>query len=380
MIRLTLALLCLLSTLPLLADTTSLIVTGEGQTESEALQDAFRKAAEKSYGIYVYIDNKTENYELTRNEINTISQGFIRSYDILTTTRNPDRTFVTVQVILDKHQMLEMIRTKNLLSWDKVMRDAAQIEFRQDQLRRYKTLLENLTQDRKRLLEQAYTIELAGYEIDDIGFDYVRGSFLVTVAENNAFWMRYLEIIEMMQAGNKHYVHEGLFGLLSYKDCRGFRKYEHGIGIPVPTRVHKSLAPYLAPPIKIRVSIDQHQQELTLYKNAVFFGDVAHFTAPDMAGHKAECVNELAQSRMPFKSARWDSFFKRPNVYPYRVSKTNRDDLVIPLLDAARFYETPDREHFAISGTVLQIKVPFEFKNETELKQIEFNNIISIIG
>jgi hypothetical protein len=380
MIRLIVTLLCLITTLPVFAQTTSLTVTGEGPTVTHALQDAFRKAAEKSYGIYVYIDSKAENYQLTRNEINTISQGFIRGYEILTTTRNPEHVFVTVQVQLDKDQMMELIRTKKQLNWDQVMHDAAQIEFRQDQLRRYKTLLQNLTQDRKRLLEQAYTVELAGYEIDDIGVDYVRGSFLVTVAENNAFWMRYLEIIEMMQAGNEHFVHEGLFGEVAFADCTGFRRQDEGIGIPVSARVHKSLTPYLAPPIKIRVSIDQHERELTLYKNAVFFGDVAHFQAPGKVTKRADCVTELAQSRMPFKSASWDSFFKRPNVYPYRVTEKNRDDLVTPLLDAPRFYATPDREHFAISGAVVQIKIPFEFNNETELQQIRFNNIISIIS
>lgn len=58
----------------------TLVTSGEGQTENEAVNEALRSAIEQAYGVFVSANTDILNDELVKDEIVTVSSGNIHSY------------------------------------------------------------------------------------------------------------------------------------------------------------------------------------------------------------------------------------------------------------------------------------------------------------
>ena len=60
-----------------------LVASGEGMTETEAVQNALRSAIEQTYGVFVSANTDILNDDLVKDEVVTVSSGNIHSYKIL---------------------------------------------------------------------------------------------------------------------------------------------------------------------------------------------------------------------------------------------------------------------------------------------------------
>lgn len=69
--------------------TMTVIVTGMGLSEEEAIQNGKKKAAEEVF-VKVYSESQTKDFELVKNTVLTRSAGFIQSYEVLGRTITAD--------------------------------------------------------------------------------------------------------------------------------------------------------------------------------------------------------------------------------------------------------------------------------------------------
>lgn len=58
----------------------TLVTSGEGATENDAVNEALRSAIEQAYGVFVSANTDILNDELVKDEIVTVSSGNIHSY------------------------------------------------------------------------------------------------------------------------------------------------------------------------------------------------------------------------------------------------------------------------------------------------------------
>lgn len=62
-------------------------VTGAGESKSEAIRDALRKAVEKGAGTHIYSESKTSDFVLVKDTILARAAGFVQSYKEVTKAR-----------------------------------------------------------------------------------------------------------------------------------------------------------------------------------------------------------------------------------------------------------------------------------------------------
>jgi len=91
----------LMALLPALIFAETVTVEGTGQTQEEALHDAFRNAVERAVGIMIDSSTVTQNYAVVKDEIYAKSQGFIRDYQILSQRQQGRQTILSVKVTVD---------------------------------------------------------------------------------------------------------------------------------------------------------------------------------------------------------------------------------------------------------------------------------------
>ena len=70
--------------------TITLTVSGQGQTQDEAKQNALRNAIEQAFGTFISSNTEILNDELVKDEIVSISSGNIQNFDILSEVLIPD--------------------------------------------------------------------------------------------------------------------------------------------------------------------------------------------------------------------------------------------------------------------------------------------------
>ena len=85
-------------------DVISTTVSGDGINQDQAVQSALRNAVEQAYGAFLSSNTKFLNDELIQDEITSVAQGNILSYDILSVsqTKSGVKAFLSAQVSLTK--------------------------------------------------------------------------------------------------------------------------------------------------------------------------------------------------------------------------------------------------------------------------------------
>jgi len=91
----------LMALLPVLIFAQTVTVEGTGQTQEEALHDAFRNAVERAVGVMVDSSTVVQNYAVVKDEIYANSQGFIRDYEILSQRQQGRQVVLSVKVTVD---------------------------------------------------------------------------------------------------------------------------------------------------------------------------------------------------------------------------------------------------------------------------------------
>jgi hypothetical protein len=84
-------------------------VHGEGATEEQAKQNAFRTAIELSVGSVVVSDRKTINGNLIKNDILNYASGYITNYKVIDTVPLSNKTLVIVDVWVNSSKLADRI-------------------------------------------------------------------------------------------------------------------------------------------------------------------------------------------------------------------------------------------------------------------------------
>lgn len=94
-------------------DEVTLVVSADGATKEEATKVALRSAIEQAYGTFVSANTTILNDELVKDEIVTVSQGNIKSYQEIASERTPDgKNFVTLRATVCISKLVSYAKSK----------------------------------------------------------------------------------------------------------------------------------------------------------------------------------------------------------------------------------------------------------------------------
>jgi len=68
-------------------------VSGNGKTQDEAKQSAFRSAIEQAFGAFISSKTEILNDKLVADQISSVANGNIKSFTILNESQLPDGTW-----------------------------------------------------------------------------------------------------------------------------------------------------------------------------------------------------------------------------------------------------------------------------------------------
>jgi hypothetical protein len=78
------------------SDEVTLTVMGQGKTVEEAQQQAFRDAIMQTYGVFVSNNTEVVNEKLKSDSVNTITNGVVKKYVVISTSGSPDGTITSM--------------------------------------------------------------------------------------------------------------------------------------------------------------------------------------------------------------------------------------------------------------------------------------------
>nr|NQU91030.1 hypothetical protein [Bacteroidota bacterium] len=116
------------------------IADGYGATPEEALEKALQNAVEQAAGAYVSSITEIENDEIVKDEVLSLSHGFIKEHRKLSESKFDDEYKVVVAAIIVEKQMIERLEASgikvnynasglvsDLKAWDKMKADELKI-------------------------------------------------------------------------------------------------------------------------------------------------------------------------------------------------------------------------------------------------------------
>lgn len=91
----------------------TLTVSADGASKAEATKNALRSAIEQAYGTFVSANTTILNDELVKDEIVTITNGNIKSYEEISSTAMPDGSqFVTLKATVSISNLISYAQSK----------------------------------------------------------------------------------------------------------------------------------------------------------------------------------------------------------------------------------------------------------------------------
>lgn len=91
----------------------SLVVSADGATKTQAIDNALRSAIEQSFGTFVSANTEILNDELVKDEISTVSSGNIQKYTEVTSITLPNgNTSVTLNVTVSLKKLVSYAQSK----------------------------------------------------------------------------------------------------------------------------------------------------------------------------------------------------------------------------------------------------------------------------
>ena len=110
-------LISILISIPLFAsaaDEISLTASGNGSTQDAAVKSALRNAIEQAYGAFISTNTRVLNNKLVKDEIVSLSQGVVKSYNIESSAYIKERNvfFVTVRSVVSISSMASFVNAK----------------------------------------------------------------------------------------------------------------------------------------------------------------------------------------------------------------------------------------------------------------------------
>ena len=91
----------------------SLLVSADGATKTEAINNALRSAIEQTFGTFVSANTELLNDQIVKDEIATISSGNIQKYTEVTSITLPNgNTSVTLNVTVSLKKLVKYAQSK----------------------------------------------------------------------------------------------------------------------------------------------------------------------------------------------------------------------------------------------------------------------------
>lgn len=146
-------------------DEVALTVSADGATKEEATKIALRSAVEQAYGAFVSANTTILNDEMVKDEIVTISNGNIKSYQEVASALLPNgRTTVTLNAIVSISKLTSYAQSKGATTEFAGATFAMNVKMRELNKKNEMKALDNLITQIKALLPVALERELVLYE------------------------------------------------------------------------------------------------------------------------------------------------------------------------------------------------------------------------
>lgn len=163
-----------------------LVVVGTGETADFALQNAFKKAIEQSFGTFITAKTEILNDEITKNELISVSNGNIQSYEVLSTAKlNTKEISITVKVSVSISNLVSFVKSKGIsaeLKGSLLSANILQQEFNEaNELKATKELTNTLTE----ILKKSFDYEVKIDEPTKGEDDYWNIPLTTSVISNN---------------------------------------------------------------------------------------------------------------------------------------------------------------------------------------------------
>lgn len=105
--------LCLYCVAATAQDVVSLVVSADGPTKTQAIDNALRSAIEQTYGTFVSANTQILNDELVKDEIATVSSGNIQKYKEVAVVNLPNgNTSVSLNVTVSLKKLVKYAQSK----------------------------------------------------------------------------------------------------------------------------------------------------------------------------------------------------------------------------------------------------------------------------
>lgn len=111
--KLVLLALCFCSTVVFAQNEVSLVVSADGATKTQAIDNALRSAIEQTFGAFVSANTQILNDELVKDDIATVSSGNIQKYSEVAAITLPNgNTSVTLNVTVSLKKLVKYAQSK----------------------------------------------------------------------------------------------------------------------------------------------------------------------------------------------------------------------------------------------------------------------------
>ena len=95
--------------------TVTLTVSGQGQTQDEAKQNALRSAIEQAFGTFISSNTEILNDELVKDEIVSVSNGNIQNFEILSEVQIPNGNYATtLKATVSVNKLTSFVESKGV--------------------------------------------------------------------------------------------------------------------------------------------------------------------------------------------------------------------------------------------------------------------------
>lgn len=171
-----------------ITDEVTLTVSSDGPTKEEATKNALRSAIEQAYGTFVSANTTILNDELVKNEIVTIANGNIKSYEEISSTAMPDGSqFVTLKATVSVSKLISYAQSKGAETEFAGATFGMNLRLQEMNKENEKKVLDNLMTQIKEMLPYTYdrTLEVSDPVIDKEDDTLLEIKFVVTSTPNN---------------------------------------------------------------------------------------------------------------------------------------------------------------------------------------------------
>lgn len=148
------------------SDDVTLTVSADGITKEEATKIALRNAIEQTYGAFVSANTTILNDEIIKDEVVTISNGNIKSYNEITSIQLPNgRIAVTLNATVSISQLISYAQSKGATTEFAGAAFTKNIKMMELNKKNEKIVLENLIKQLRQLAPYTYDMTLNVEEI-----------------------------------------------------------------------------------------------------------------------------------------------------------------------------------------------------------------------